>query len=270
MVGHMSLPLFMVDAFASRPFEGNPAAVCLLDRERDAAWMQLVGREMNLSETAFLVPRGDGEFGLRWFTPAVEVDLCGHATLASAHVLFETKRVGASHSIRFHTKSGVLTATRDGEGIALDFPASGTEAVESPLGLEIALRCGRPVLVGRTRDVLLVELATEAEVRALSPDFTALARIDTRAFIVTARAASGSPFDFVSRFFAPRVGIDEDPVTGAAHCSLAAYWSPRLGKTAMTGFQASARGGVVRVRLEGARALLGGGAVTVSRGELLA
>ncbi len=266
----MSLPLFVVDAFASRPFSGNPAAVCLLPEARDAEWMKLVAREMNLSETAFLVPQGENEYGLRWFTPVVEVDLCGHATLASAHVLFETKRAEASRAIRFHTKSGVLTAARDGEGITLDFPASPTEAIESPAGLEIALRCGRPSLVGRTRDVVLVELPREDDVRALAPDFAALARIDARAFVVTARAKSETPFDFVSRFFAPRMGIDEDPVTGSAHCSLAAYWSPRLGKSAMTAYQASARGGVVRVRVDAGRAFLGGDAVTVSRGELLA
>jgi PhzF family phenazine biosynthesis protein len=266
----MSLPLFVVDAFASRPFEGNPAAVCLLDRERDAEWMQLVGREMNLSETAFVVPRGDNEYGLRWFTPTVEVDLCGHATLATAHVLFETKNADRSRPIRFQTKSGVLTAVRDGDGIALDFPAYTPEASATLDGLEAALRCARPAWIGRTRDCGFVELATEAELRALAPDFTALARVDARAFIVTARATSGTPYDFVSRFFAPSIGINEDPVTGAAHCSLATYWSPRLGKTAMTAFQASARGGVVRVRAEGGRTLLGGNGITVSRGELLA
>jgi PhzF family phenazine biosynthesis protein len=270
MVGRMALPLFVVDSFASRPFSGNPAAVCVLPAERDAVWMQLVAREMNLSETAFVVGRGEGEYGLRWFTPAVEVDLCGHATLASAHVLFETKRVDRSRAVRFHTKSGVLVATAEGEGIALDFPAYTPEAGAAPEGLEAALRCGRPTWVGRTRDTAFLELASEADLRALAPDFAALARIDARGFIVTARAAGGTPYDFVSRFFAPRMGINEDPVTGAAHCSLATYWSPRLGKTAMTAFQASARGGVVRVRAEGGRTLLGGDAVTVSRGELLA
>jgi PhzF family phenazine biosynthesis protein len=265
----MGLPLFVVDSFASRPFTGNPAAVCLLDHERDAGWMQLVAREMNVSETAFVEKRPDGEFGLRWFTPAVEVELCGHATLASAHVLWEGAHVETTRPIRFHTRSGTLVATREGEGIALEFPAYTPIEAPPPDGLGAALGYARASWVGRTRGDVLVELANEADVRALAPDFAALVRVDARAFMVTARGDAGTPYDFVSRFFAPSVGIAEDPVTGAAHCSLATYWAARLGKSVMTAYQASARGGVVRVRAEGARTSLGGDAVTVTRGELL-
>ena len=272
MVRCMGLPLLVVDAFASRPFSGNPAAVCVLPQPRDESWMQLVAREMNLSETAFVSPRDDGHFDLRWFTPAVEVALCGHATLATAHVLWESARVDRTQAIRFQTKSGLLTATRDGsgEGIVLDFPGTTPLAADAPAGLEAALGCPPPTWVGRERENVFVELAREADVRALAPGFSALLQVEGRGFIVTARGEPGTPYDFVSRYFAPRVGINEDLVTGAAHCALAMYWAPRLGKTAMTAFQASARGGVVRVHPEGSRVQLGGDAVTVSRGELLA
>jgi PhzF family phenazine biosynthesis protein len=264
----MPSPLFVVDAFTSRPFAGNPAAVCLLEGERETAWMQKVAAEMNLSETAFVAPRADGELGLRWFTPTVEVDLCGHATLASAHVLFDTGRARPDATLRFHTRSGVLTAKRDGAAIALDFPAYAPREQPPIAGLEAALGYERAAWTGWTRDEAFVELPSEADVRALSPDFTALARVAARATIVTARADAAG-FDFVSRFFAPKMGIDEDPVTGGAHCSLATYWAAKLGKSAMTGYQASARGGVVRVRSEGGRTQLGGEAVVVTRGEIL-
>ncbi len=258
--------LLQVDAFTSEPFRGNPAAVCLLDGERDDAWMQSVAAEMNLSETAFLRPREDG-FSLRWFTPAVEVALCGHATLASAHALWEEGILAPDRQARFHTKSGLLTADRNGEWIELDFPATREERADPPPGLLESLGVPNPIYVGRNKFDYLVEVASEEVVRGLEPDHTQLRRIPARGVIVTSRA-SGQKADFVSRFFAPGSGIDEDPVTGSAHCCLTPYWSARLGKTEMTGFQASARGGLVRVRLDGGRVKLGGRAVTVLRGTL--
>jgi predicted PhzF superfamily epimerase YddE/YHI9 len=262
----MGIRIVQVDAFANRPFTGNPAAVCLLPAPRDERWMQDVAREMNLAETAFLHPEGDG-YRLRWFTPAVEVALCGHATLASAHVLWEDGRLPPHQPVRFHTRSGVLTAERRDEWIELDFPATPAEPVAPPPGLAAALGAA-PVWVGRSRFDYLVELGSEDAVRALAPDLAAVARLDARGVIVTSRAASAG-YDFVSRFFAPAVGVPEDPVTGSAHCTLAPFWAARLRTTAMTGFQASARGGVVRVRSAGERVVLGGQAVTVLRGELL-
>lgn len=256
--------LLQIDAFTAQAFRGNPAAVCLLDRERDERWMQDVAAEMNLSETAFLLRREDGDYSLRWFTPAVEVALCGHATLASAHALYEEHGL---QSVRFHTKSGILTAVRSGDAIELDFPATPEERADAPDGLLESLGIANPVYVGRNRFDFLVEVASEDEVRALDPDHAQLRRIPVRGVIVTSRSRD---FDFVSRFFAPGSGIDEDPVTGSAHCCLTPYWSAKLGKDAMTAFQASKRGGVVRVRLAGDRVKLGGEAVTVLRGELTA
>jgi predicted PhzF superfamily epimerase YddE/YHI9 len=263
----MSLDLFQVDAFTDRPFAGNPAAVCFLDEPRDPAWMQDLAREMNLSETAFLQPAGDG-FGLRWFTPAVEVELCGHATLASAHVLWETGKLDPAATARFHTLSGLLTAERRGEWIELDFPARPVEETRPPEGLVEAFGA-EPVFVGRSRFDYLLELPSEGDVRAAAPDPRRLASLPVRGIIITARA-SAAPFDFVSRFFAPGSGIDEDPVTGSAHCTLGPYWAPRLGKEELLAYQASARGGVVRVRLAADRVKLGGQAVTVLRGRLAA
>ncbi|HEY3280345.1 MAG TPA: PhzF family phenazine biosynthesis protein [Gemmatimonadales bacterium] len=264
----MPLPIVQVDAFTDRPFAGNPAAVCLLPAPRDASWMQDVAREMNLSETAFLVQRDDG-FDLRWFTPAVEVALCGHATLASAHVLWEDGHLAPGAPGRFHTKSGVLTAERAGNWIELDFPATRAEPAPAPAGLTEALGlAARPRFVGRSRFDYLIEVDAETTVRGLEPDFGTLARVDARGVIVTSR--STAPYDFVSRFFAPRAGVNEDPVTGSAHCALAPYWSGQLGKAGLVGYQASARGGVVRVRHAGERVILGGQAVTVLRGDLLA
>jgi predicted PhzF superfamily epimerase YddE/YHI9 len=259
------LRLLQVDAFTDTAFKGNPAAVCILDRERDAAWMQDVAKEMNLSETAFLLHHADG-FGLRWFTPAVEVALCGHATLASAHALWEERILETD--ARFHTLSGLLTASRNGDLIELDFPAKAEEATDAPPLLLESLGA-KPVYVGRNQFDYLVEVGTEEELRALNPDHARLRTIKVRGVIVTARS-SDPRFDFVSRFFAPGSGVDEDPVTGSAHCALTPYWSKKLGKTEMTAFQASARGGVVHVRLAGDRVKLGGHAVTVLRGELLA
>ncbi len=263
----MTVPITLVDAFASRPFEGNPAAVCLLSEARDSAWMQLVAREMNLSETAFLIPREDG-FGLRWFTPGVEVDLCGHATLASAHVLWEEGLLDSEAAARFHTKSGLLTARRERGLIWLDFPALAEERVEAPEGLARALGAP-PRYVGRNAFDYVVEVESEETVRRLSPDLRALARLGGRGVSVTSRAQTGD-YDFVSRFFAPASGIDEDPVTGSAHCCLGPFWATRLAKSDLIGYQASSRGGVVRVACRGDRVGLGGEAVTVLRGSLAA
>ena len=261
----MPIPLFQVDAFTDKPFGGNPAAVCLLDAPRDAAWMQEVGREMNLSETAFVSPQGDG-YDLRWFTPTCEIDLCGHATLASAHVLWETERLASDSPAKFRTKSGLLTCHRRGAWIEMDFPATPPKDAPSPAGLAEALGLS-PRNTARSRFDWLVEVGDEAEVRAAAPDFGMLKKVEARGVIVTARASKG--VDFVSRFFAPAAGVDEDPVTGSAHCCLTPYWSPKLGKQEMLARQISARGGEVRVKLQGDRVLLSGQAVTVLRGELI-
>jgi PhzF family phenazine biosynthesis protein len=262
----MPQPVIQVDAFTDRPFAGNPAAVCIMDAPADEGWMRSVASEMNLSETAFLHPYADG-WSLRWFTPEVEVDLCGHATLASAHVLWQGGRVPADAEARFHTRSGLLTCRRAGEWITMDFPAKPEQATDAPEGLERALGVA-PRYVGRSHFDLLVEVDSEDVVRALKPDFGVLAGVEARGVIVTARAADPR-FDFMSRFFAPRVGVNEDPVTGSAHCVLAPFWAARLGRSEMTGFQASRRGGVVRVRAAGDRVELAGQAVTVMRGELV-
>jgi PhzF family phenazine biosynthesis protein len=261
--------LLQIDAFTSEPFRGNPAAVCLLDGERDARWMQDVAAEMNLSETAFLLRRDDGDWSLRWFTPADEVALCGHATLASAHALWEEQLLGASETARFRTKSGLLTADRRGDLIELDFPATPEERAAAPAGLLESLGVTEAVYVGRNEFDYLVELANEELVRGLAPDHAKLRTIPARGVIVTSRASTAG-FDFVSRWFGPAVGVDEDPVTGSSHCCLAPYWAARLGRNELTGWQASQRGGSVRVRLEGDRVKLGGHAVTVLRGELVA
>jgi PhzF family phenazine biosynthesis protein len=261
------IPLHWVDAFTSEAFRGNPAAICLLESARDAAWMQAVAAEMNLAETAFVQREGDA-FRLRWFTPKVEVDLCGHATLAAAHVLWESERLAASEPARFETRSGRLTATRARDGaIEMDFPAEPASAAPPPAGLLESLRA-KARFVGRNRMDWFVELDSEAAVRALAPDFAALRKVPTRGVIVTAPSSTPG-FDFVSRFFAPAAGIDEDPVTGSAHCCLAPYWSSKLGRPSLVGFQASPRGGVVRTRAEGARVILGGSAVTILRAELV-
>lgn len=262
----MSMKLIQVDAFTSEAFGGNPAAVCLLEGPRDDRWMQSVALEMNLSETAFLLREGDG-FRLRWFTPAVEVDLCGHATLASSHVLWEEGILPADGEARFHTRSGLLTAARRGGLIELNFPATPETPCEAPPGLAQALGA-TPAHVGHSAFDYLVLLDSAGAVRNLTPDLGLLGKISARGFITTAPSDEAG-FDFVSRFFAPGAGIAEDPVTGSAHCCLGPFWGSRLGKSSMTGFQASARGGVVHVRLEGDRVVLGGHAVTVMRAELL-
>ena len=265
----MSLTIYQVDAFTDKPFAGNPAAVCILPEPGDARWMQQVATEMNLSETAFLYRQDDG-FSLRWFTPAVEVDLCGHATLASAHILWEAGHLQASEQARFITRSGLLTADRKGDWIEMDFPAKEEEQADAPHDLLQAL--GVPVnstqYIGKNVFDYLIEVASEDIVRGLQPNFSLLSSVQARGVIVTSRA-SMSGYDFVSRFFAPQVGVNEDPVTGSAHCCLTPYWSKRLGKSEMVAYQASPRGGVLRVRASGDRVQLGGQALTVLRGDLV-
>ncbi|HET7095347.1 MAG TPA: PhzF family phenazine biosynthesis protein [Thermomicrobiales bacterium] len=262
----MGQSIVQVDAFADRPFAGNPAGVCVLAAPADAAWMQQVAREMNLAETAFLYPEDDG-YRLRWFTPTIEVDLCGHATLASAHVLWSEGYLPAGAQARFQTLSGLLTADRRGDWIELDFPAEPAAPAAPPPNLVEALGVA-PVEVGRNRVDFIVEVADEQTVRGVQPDMSRLTAVPTRGVIVTSRAEAPE-IDFVSRFFAPAAGIPEDPVTGSAHCCLGPFWGARLGKDELVGYQASARGGVVRVRLAGDRVKLLGQAVTVIRGELV-
>lgn len=310
--------IYQVDAFTDYAFRGNPAAVCILHQEKSDSWMQQIAAEMNLSETAFLTPQG-GDFQLRWFTPTVEVDLCGHATLASAHILWESGYLYPGEDARFHTRSGLLTARRLEDHIEMDFPAIQVEPVTPPPGLIDALGVApaadnataataatdphadvaapspahthtgpqtlpQVVAVGKNRFDYLVELASEAEVHALRPDFSALARVEARGIIVTSQAqkqterqthgsqpGSDRPddVDFISRFFAPAAGVNEDPVTGSAHCALGPYWAAKLHKNTFTAYQASARGGVVQVVVDGDRVRLGGRAVTVLRGEFV-
>jgi PhzF family phenazine biosynthesis protein len=262
----MAQRIVQVDAFTNAPFSGNPAAVCVLPGPAEPAWMQSVASEMNLSETAFLHREGSG-FRLRWFTPTVEVALCGHATLASAHVLWEEGFLARAERARFSSQSGLLTADLRGEFIELDFPASPTSPTHAPSDLTDGL--GVPLTsVWTTPFDYLVEVGSEEIVRAIRPDITALTRIETRGVIVTARATTPG-YDFVSRFFGPRAGVPEDPVTGSAHCALGPYWQARLGKDTLVAYQASARGGEVRVTVAGDRVKLAGQAVTVLRGELL-
>ncbi len=261
----MTIKLYQVDAFTDKPFAGNPAAVCLLTEPADETWMQNVAAEMNLSETAFLVPQEDG-YDLRWFTPAVEVDLCGHATLASAHVLWQTGNLAADEEARFHTKSGLLTAVLADNWITLNFPAKPEASAETPPGLAEALGVD-PIYVGRNAFDYIVEVASETAVRTITPDHAALRSLPVRGIIITARAETEG-LDFVSRFFAPGAGIDEDPVTGSAHCCLGPFWAGKLNQTEFTAYQASPRGGHIRVKLDGDRVLLQGQAVTVLQGQL--
>lgn len=263
----MSIPICVVDAFAAAPFQGNPAAVCVLPGPAGADWMQSVAAEMNLSETSFVVERAEGGWDLRWFTPAVEVSLCGHATLAAAHALWETGRAAAGQAIRFHTRSGWLTCVPHDGGIRMDFPAREVEAAEVPVGLREALGVDLR-WSGRAVEDLFVEVVHAATLRAMEPDLAALARFPVRGVIVT--APSDLPgYDFLSRFFAPGAGVPEDPVTGSAHCALATFWGRRLGRTRMKGWQASRRGGEVGVEWSGDRVHLIGRAVTTWRGEWL-
>ena len=261
----MPLSIVQVDAFTCEAFGGNPAAVCILPSEKDATWMQKVAMEMNLSETAFLQKQQDG-FSLRWFTPSVEVDLCGHATLASAHVLWEAGHLAKEAQARFHTRSGLLTAERKGDWIELNFPAKQATEWDAPAGLLEALATSTK-FIGRNQFDYLVEV-DEHDLLKMTPDHSRLRTIPVRGVIVTSRS-SDPRFDFLSRFFAPGSGIDEDPVTGSAHSALTPYWAERLGKSTMMARQASARGGTLRVTLAGDRVLMAGQAVTTLRGELL-
>jgi PhzF family phenazine biosynthesis protein len=257
--------LHLVDAFSDRPFSGNPAAVCLLDAPRSDEWMQQLANELGYSETAY-VARVDSGLSLRWFTPTIEVPLCGHATLASAHVLWSVGR--AQGTVRFETKSGTLTCERKAKVIQIDLPRSELSDVPPPVGLFTALGGAKPVTLKRAHnDQLLVELADEDSVQKLTPDFRALAQVKVGGVIVTARAKNPE-FDFVSRFFAPAAGIDEDPVTGSAHCALTPFWAERLDKQVMRAQQISKRGGVLEVELLPERVKMGGRAVTVFTGAL--
>src|SRR5438552_1769369 len=265
----MGLEILQVDAFTDQPFQGNPAAVCVLPEgnpgAQDASWMQSVAAEMNLSETAYLYRLADG-FSLRWFTPTIEVNLCGHARLASAHVLWERSYLKPGVQAHFHTRSGLLTADRRDGWIELDFPAVREQRVEVPPGLAAVLGI-TPRYVGKNKFDYLVETESEESLRSARPDRTALKKLPVRGIILTSRSSQPG-FDFVSRFFAPGSGIDEDPATGSSHCCLGPFWKDRLDKTEFLAYQASARGGVLRVRVAGARVILGGKAVTVLRGEL--
>jgi PhzF family phenazine biosynthesis protein len=263
------VPIHVVDAFTDEPFTGNPAGVCLLDEPLPEPWMQAVAAEMRHAETAFLVPGVDA-WGLRWFTPVVEVDLCGHATVASAHVLWSLGRVAAERAIAFDTRSGRLGARRDGEWIVLDLPADPPAPADPPPPLlaALGLDAGRVRGVLRGRFDWLVEVDSAATLRALAPDLVVLRTVATRGTVVTA-PGDAPGVDFVSRFFAPAAGVDEDPVTGSAHCSLGPYWARRLGRSDLVGRQLSARGGTVRVRVGDDRTEVAGRAVTVLSGSLL-
>lgn len=261
--------IVQVDAFTDKPFAGNPAAVCMLTKWRGDAWLQAVAAEMNLSETAFLVRRSGGDFDLRWFTPTTEVALCGHATLASAHVLWSYNILEPDREARFHTQSGLLTAAKDGDRITMDFPAEPDTRVAMPDVIVQALGTV-PTYCGKNRLDYLVEISSEDDVRNLRPDLRLLETLDCRGVIVTARAKPGGDVDFVSRFFAPAAGVPEDPVTGSAHCCLGPYWQRRLRKSKLTGYQASPRGGTVGVEVAGERVKLAGQAVTVMEARMLA
>ena len=259
--------ILQIDAFTAEPFRGNPAGVCLLRESAAEEWMQAVAAEMNLSETAFVVPRGPQEFGIRWFTPTTEVPLCGHATLASAHALWIERVVADSRSIAFQAGSGRLEARRERDWIVLDFPTLVARERSAPAGLTAALG-SRPLGVYRNEhSVWLVELDSAATVCDLAPDIAGLLQAGVGACIVTAAGGAGT-CDFVSRFFAPDFGVDEDPVTGSAHCSLAPFWAERLGRSDLVGHQVSRRGGVVKVRMKGERVEILGQALTVFAGDL--
>jgi PhzF family phenazine biosynthesis protein len=261
------MKIYTVDAFINKnKFTGNPAAVCLLSEPAEEQWMQQVAAEMNLSETAFLSPHRNG-YNIRWFTPTTEVDLCGHATIASAHILYETGNISPNETIVFHSKSGYLQAKKNNDWIELDFPATPEEPATLLPSMMMAL-CITARYVGQSKFDYLVEVESEKIVREMKPDFNILRTIPCRGVIVTAKSDS-KEFDFISRYFAPAYGIDEDPVTGSTHCCLAPYWSKQLAKTEFTAFQASSRGGILHVKLQGDRVILGGQAVTVLKGELV-
>lgn len=269
----MSLPIFQVDAFADRAFAGNPAAVVILGDDRETHWMQSVAREMNLSETAFVRRLDRNRFDLRWFTPVYEVDLCGHATVATAHVLWKSDYVKPDEQICFESRSGELLVNSFGDEVELNFPVTVAGEVEPPLGLFDSFRDSNGLIsfsfTGLNKFDYLLEMASETQLRDLQVDFARLATSKCRGVIVTAVADEDRDYDFVSRFFAPGAGVDEDPVTGSAHCSLAPYWTSKLGRNTLVGFQASERGGIVKVTMVDDRVLLRGQAVTVLKGELL-
>lgn len=258
----MEIPFYQVDAFTNLPFRGNPAAVCITEEPLPETLMQQIAAENNLAETAFVSPGEDG-FNLRWFTPVVEVPLCGHATLATAHILWQEGRAAAGETIRFNTLSGWLSAARRGAWIELDFPSLNGHAVQLPQEVREILGV-EPLHTIDVFNRFLVEVATEEEVIKANPDFTKLAHHPK--VIITARTREGAEYDFISRFFAPCIGINEDPVTGSAHCCLAPYWAGKLGKQEMLAYQASARGGVIKVKVDGDRILMAGQAVTVIKG----
>lgn len=263
------MKIYQVDAFTDQPFHGNPAAVCFLEAEKPEAWLLALAAEMNLSETAFLLNTA-GDYRLRWFTPKKEVSLCGHATLATAHLLWSEGYLPPEAHLRFQTLSGELTARRAADWIELDFPARFVEPAAANPKLNHALGLEPVATSKKTQpqgDYYLLEAASEAQVRALTPNFEALNRLGLRAILVTSRATTPG-YDFVSRYFAPLLGVNEDPVTGSAHCYLATYWGQKLSQTRFTGWQASARGGTVRCVWEQDRVLLQGQAVTVFRGDL--
>ena len=262
----MSCPIYIVDAFTDKAFKGNPAAVCLPKEDVDSSWMQNVAAEMNLSETAFLRKSIKG-FNIRWFTPEVEVDICGHATLASAHVLWESSFLEKGEKAIFNSKSGILTAEKKNKEIELNFPSmpikdiSGTEKLQEVLGTNV-------IYEGKAKGYYIFEVESEKMVKNLKPNFSALEKITDCGVIVTSNSTSDE-FDFVSRFFAPAYGINEDPVTGSAHCVLGPHWREKLNKKSMRAFQASERGGVLRIRVEDERVYIAGKAVTVLKGELV-
>ena len=262
--------IFHIDAFASRPFTGNPAVVCLLTEPKTEEWMQAVAAEMNLSETAFVARDPDAEekrFHLRWFTPTVEVDLCGHATLATSHTLWESGWLAAGETAIFDSRSGELRAEKIGDRIFLNFPATPAEPAKLSSEISGAMNV-TPVFSGFSREDCLIEVATADEVKNVEVDFQRLAKLEIRGVILT--ATSDDPnVDFISRFFGPAVGVDEDPVTGSAHCCLAPYWAEKLGKPELSAFQASERGGHLQLRLDGDRVHIGGNAITIKKGELL-
>jgi len=267
----MKQPIVQVDAFTATPFAGNPAAVCVLTTPQPDTWMQQVAQEMNLSETAFLLPQENG-FNLRWFTPTVEVPLCGHATLASAHVLWAEGYLSPGAAAHFHTRSGLLVAQKQGDWIELNFPASSPQPTTVPAALADALGIPPEAIQATLQDSLgyFLEVTSEELVRQMQPDFGKLVQLPIPDAIVTSQADADSEFDFVSRFFAPGLGIPEDPVTGAAHCRLAPYWRDRLQKDEFHAYQASQRGGVLKLRYDGGdRVYISGQAVTVLRGELV-
>ena len=263
------MKIFQVDAFADKPLRGNPAGVCLLENAQSDSWMQGVAMEMNLSETAFLL-RTQEEFSLRWLTPKTEVSLCGHATLASAHVLWEEQILRTEEEAIFNTRSGRLIASRKDDWIEMDFPSRSVQPADAPKSLIEALKV-KPSNISQhihsSGILYLIEVESEDMVKNLDPDFNALQPGNARAMMVTSISKSGD-YDFVSRFFAPAVGINEDPVTGSAHCYLAPYWANKLQKKELVGYQASKRGGIIHCRPSGDRVFLKGKAVTIFKGEL--